>query len=305
VSVHSRNPSRAEAFGRQQGFRRWAATVEEAVAGDDIDAVYVSSHNELHRDHVVAAARAGKHILAEKPLALTMADARAMVAACEVADVVLATNHHLPASPVHLMMKELVASGEIGKVRSVHVNHAVGLPDRLHGWRVDDPVGGGVVLDVFVHDVAAIAAIIGGQAQTVLAAARRGVDAPAAPNSVMTVVGWTDDVLVQTHDAYDNYDLPTSIELLGDKGAIRASNAMTGDPVGELRVHHGSESTVIEIPNRRDLYLTAVEAFDAAIRGERTQPLVTAADGLRSLAAALAAQESLRTGATVAVERIV
>lgn len=207
-------------YAERHGIDEWTTSVENAVARSDVDAVYVSSHNAKHHSQVIAAARAGKHVLAEKPLALSVEDARAMVEACRAARVVLGTNHHLPSSPVHMAMKEIVASGEIGRIRAIHVSHAVGLPDHLRGWRIDDPVGGGVVLDVFIHDMAAIAAIIGGQAQTVRAAARTGPDVPAAPDSVMTVVEWSNDVIVQTHDSYDNYDLPTSLDILGDEGAI-------------------------------------------------------------------------------------
>jgi 1,5-anhydro-D-fructose reductase (1,5-anhydro-D-mannitol-forming) len=242
-------------------------------------------------------------VLAEKPLALNLDDARAMVEACESAGVVMATNHHLPSEPGHMAMKRIVASGEIGVVRAVHVSHAVGLPERLRGWRVDDPVGGGVVLDVFIHDMAAIAAIIGGQAQTVMATARKGPDVPAAPNSVMTIVEWSTYVMVQTHDAYDNYDLPTSLDILGDKGAIRSSMSMTGDPVGEVTVYHDNVGSSIEIPVRDDLYLSTIRAFDDAIYSG-AQPRVSGLDGVRSLAAAMAALESLRTGCTAPVEQI-
>ncbi len=300
----------------QSGSAEWAAeyadrhdidasttSVDEAVGRPDVDAVYVSSHNHKHHDQVVAAARAGKHVLAEKPLALSLDDARAMVEACETAGVVMATNHHLPSSPTHMAMRDLVASGAIGAVRAVHVNHAVGLPDRLRGWRVDDPVGGGVVLDVFIHDMAAVAAIIGGQARTVMAMARDAPDVPDAPNSVMTVVEWTGDVIVQTHDAYDNYDLPTGLDILGDRGAIRSVNSMTGDPVGEVAVYHGQTATPVDIGVRDDLYLTTIRAFDRAIHAG-ADPQVTALDGVRSLAAAIAALESLRTGCTAPVEPI-
>lgn len=215
----------------------------------------------------------------------------------------MATNHHLPSSPVHMAMKEIVASGEIGSARAIHVSHAVGLPDRLRGWRVDDPVAGGVVLDVFIHDMAAVAAIIGGQAQTVVAVARTGPDVPAAPDSVMTVVEWSGDVIVQTHDAYDNYDLPTSFDILGNEGAISSVMSMTGDPVGEVTIHHGSVSSPVPIPNRVDLYLSTIRAFDEAIRNG-VEPRVTGLDGVRSLAAALAALESLKTGCKVQVEQI-
>ena len=301
--VQSGSADWASEYADRLGIAEWTTSVEGAVVRSDVDAVYVSSHNARHHDQVIAAAQAGKHILAEKPLALSVNDARAMVEACQAAGVVIATNHHLPSSPVHMAMKEIVASGEIGNVRAIHVSHAVGLPDHLRGWRVDDPVGGGVVLDVFIHDMAAIAAIIGGQAQTVRAAARTGPDVPAAPDSVMTVVEWSGDVIVQTHDAYDNYDLPTSLDILGDEGAISSANSMTGDPVGAVTIHHGSVASPVAIPVRVDLYLSTVRAFDEAINNG-VEPRVTGLDGVRSLAAAMAAVESLQTGCVVQVEQI-
>lgn len=301
--VQSGSPEWATEYAERHGIEAWTTSVDEAVARDDVDAVYVSSQNEKHRDQVVAAAHAGKHVLAEKPLALTLDDAREMVNACDTAGVVMATNHHLPSEPAHMAMKQIVATGEIGTVRAIHVSHAVGLPERLRGWRVNDPVGGGVVLDVFIHDMAAVAAIIGGQARTVTATARSGPDVPPAPDSVMTVVEWSDDVIVQTHDAYDNYDLPTSLDILGDGGAIRSVNSMTGDPVGEVTVYHDGVASPIEIAVRDDLYLTTIRAFDDAIYSG-AQPRVTARDGLRSLAAAMAALESLATGCEVDVEQI-
>ncbi|MGI9614200.1 MAG: Gfo/Idh/MocA family protein [Acidimicrobiales bacterium] len=302
VVVRSDDEQRAVDFATNNDIASFTTSVDDAVNRADVDVVYVGSRNQDHPAQVIAASRAGKPVLAEKPLALTLDEAKAMVGACESAGVVMATNHHLPASPVHQKMKELVADGEIGNVLAVHVNHAVGLPAHLRGWRVDDPVAGGVVLDVFIHDMAAVAAIIGGQAQEVSAMAR-STHETTAPDSVMTTVRWTDDVIVQTHDAYDNYDLPSGLDILGNAGAIRSTASMTGDPIGDVTVYHGHEATPIDIPNRRDLYLTAVEAFENAVR-TGVSPLVTAHDGLRSLAAALAAQQSLRSGSTVSVEPI-
>ena len=301
--VQSSDSDWAATYAERHAIGAWTTSVDDAVARDDVDAVYVSSRNQMHCDQVIASARAGKHVLAEKPLALTLDDARAMVQACDSSGVVMATNHHLPFEPAHMAMKEIVASGEIGAVRAIHVSHAVGLPDRLRGWRVDDPVGGGVVLDVFIHDMAAVAAIIGGQAQTVMATARSGPDVPAAPNSVMTIVEWSSDVIVQTHDAYDNYDLPTSFDILGVAGAIRSVMSMTGDPIGEVTVYHDNVGTPVDIPVRDDLYLLSVRGFDEAIHSG-TRPRVSGPDGVRSLAAALAALESLSTGCTARVEQV-
>ncbi len=300
TAVQSGSQDWAAAYAATHTIDFWTTSVDELLSRVDVDAVYVSSTNEKHHDQVVAAAAAGKHVLAEKPLALTVDDARAMVAACEHAGVVMATNHHLPASPTHRAMKALVADGAIGQVRAVHVNHSVGLPQHLQGWRVDDPIGGGVAYDVFVHDMAAVRALIGGQALRVYAAERTGA---AVPQSLMTVVNWADDVIVQTHDSYDNYHLPTWLEILGTQGAIRSTGCMTGDPIGEVQLFKDHQLTDIEVGPRDDLYVTTVRAFDRAVR-EGTAPLVTGWDGVCSLAAVEAAQAALSSGCGAEVQQI-
>jgi 1,5-anhydro-D-fructose reductase (1,5-anhydro-D-mannitol-forming) len=275
--------------------------LQAAVERDDVDAVYVSSVNALHREHVEAAAAAGKHVLAEKPLALSLDDARTMVDACETAGVVMATNHHLPASPTHRALKEAVRSGAVGDVRAVRVHHAVQLPERLAGWRIDDPVGGGVVLDVTVHDAAAVAAILGRRALSVHAVGLNQDNDPGGPfDAVMTSAEWEDGVLVQTHDAYNNPHLPTSLHVLGTAGSLVAEDCNTGDPVGSVTLWRDHVAEPVELGQRDDLYEVTVRALAAAVAGEG-QVIVTGDDGVRSLAVSLAVLESLRTGSRTQV----
>lgn len=300
VIVQSGSPEWAAEYAAAHGIEAWTESVSEAVGREGVDAVYVSSRNEHHRAQVEAAAAANRHVLSEKPLALTVADAQAMVDACNAAGVVMATNHHLPASPTHRTMKRLVAEGAVGEVRAIHISHAGGLPERLRTWRLADPVGGGVVLDVFVHDMAAVAAVIGGQARRVSSIAR---SAAAVPDSVVSVVEWDGDVIVQAHDAYDNFYLPTYFEILGTDGAIRATECMTGDPIGDVTLFAGGTATPVDVGPRDDLYLVTARAFERAVAGGG-EPVVSGHDGVRSLAAALAASASLVSGCAEDVMRL-
>ncbi len=313
VVVRSGDPGHAAAYAAMHGIARATTEIEAAVGADDVDAVYVSSVNARHRDHVLAAARAGKHVLAEKPLALNLDDARAMVQACREAGVVMATNHHLPASPVHRVLRRAVADGAVGAVRAIRFAHAVQLPPHLVGWRVHDLEGGGVVLDVTVHDAAAVAAILGRRARSVTALGlsqdnRSGDDASATvvpPDAVMTTSLWPGadegpEVLVQTHDAYNNPHLPTGVHILGTDGALVGDDCNGGDPVGSVSLWRGHRSEPLEVPDRTSLYETTVAAFTAAVRGQG-EVLVTGEDGVASLAFALAVTESLHTGCRVDV----
>jgi len=301
VVVRSGNAEHAARWAAEHGVPEAVTDLAAALERDDVDAVYVSSVNALHREQVEAAAVAGKHVLAEKPLALSLDDARAMVASCESAGVVMATNHHLPASPTHRALKKAVREGAVGTVRAVRVHHAVQLPERLAGWRVHDPEGGGVVLDVTVHDAAAVAAILGTAGRTVLAVGLNQDNDPGGPfDAVMTSIEWEGGVLVQTHDAYNNPHLPTSLHVLGTEGALVAEDCNTGDPVGSVALWRDHKAEPVDVGPREDLYEVTVRAFRAAVAGEG-DVVVSGTDGVRSLAVSLAALESLRTAARAAV----
>ena len=303
VVVRSGNAEHATAWATEHGVPDAVTDLAAALERDDVDAVYVSSVNAQHRAQVEAAAAAGKHVLAEKPLALSLEDARAMVAACEAAGVVMATNHHLPASPTHRALKKAVRDGAVGDVRAVRVHHAVQLPDRLAGWRINDPEGGGVVLDVTVHDAAATAAILGTDALSVLATGLNQDNDPGGPfDAVMTSIDWAGGVLVQTHDAYNNPHLPTSLHVLGTAGALVAEDSNTGDPVGTVTLWRDHQPEPIDVGPRDDLYEVTVRAFGAAVAGEG-DVIVSGPDGVRSLAVSLAVLESLRTGSRAEVGR--
>jgi 1,5-anhydro-D-fructose reductase (1,5-anhydro-D-mannitol-forming) len=124
-------------------FRYWADSgvegqttdLDQLLAGD-IDAVYISTRNDQHLAEAVEAADAGKHILVEKPMALSVADAQSMINAANRNGVALAVNHHLPGSPLHASARRLIAEGRIGTLYSARINHAVLLPDHLRGWRL-------------------------------------------------------------------------------------------------------------------------------------------------------------------------
>jgi 1,5-anhydro-D-fructose reductase (1,5-anhydro-D-mannitol-forming) len=295
--VCSGDAERARAWARTHGIATGTASLDEALA--DVDAVYISSTNDKHAAQARAAIDAGRHVLCEKPLALTVDDALAMVDAAHDADVELATNHHLRNAPVHRVLRQLLHDGEIGRLLAVRVAHAVLLPQRLRGWRIDEAApGSGVVPDITVHDIDTVRFVTGLEPRTVTAvgAAQGGnvVDA------VMVAARLDGDVLLQTHDAFTVEHAGTGFELHGTDGSLIAVDAMTQDPDGSVVLRRSGTDTDIDIPDRDDLYVRGLDAFAAAVRGAGA-PAATGEDGVRSLVAALAVAESLQTGRTVPV----
>jgi 1,5-anhydro-D-fructose reductase (1,5-anhydro-D-mannitol-forming) len=303
VGVLSSSAERGRAYAAANGID-WATTDLETLLGrDDLDAVYISTTNDLHRAQTVAAAASGKHVLCEKPLATTIEDAREMVDACMRAGVTLATNHHLPAAGTHRAIRRLVADGEVGEPLAVRVFHAGQLPERLQGWRLNAPErGAGVILDVTSHDAAAVHAILGREpVEAAAVAVSQGPWEAAAEDAVVAALRYEGDVLVQTHDAYTVSHAGTGLEVHGTEGSIVASGVMTREPTGRVLLRTRSGERDVEPPDRRNLYEVTLESFAAAVGGTG-RPIVDGTDGVRALAVALAVKQAAETGRTVPVE---
>jgi 1,5-anhydro-D-fructose reductase (1,5-anhydro-D-mannitol-forming) len=273
----------------------------------DIEAVYISSRNDQHAAHAIAAAKAGMHILVEKPMALTLQDARAIVNAADVAGVQLAVNHHLPGSPLHATARQLIADGRIGTLYSARINHAVLLPENLREWRLADVPGGGVVFDITVHDASVLNPLFGAAPSrvTALGVSQATWNQARTRDSVMTILEYpaNDDGvpgLAQTHDAFTVPYPGTSMEIHGETGAIVIGDAMTQDTAGTITLHTAEGIEAIDVDCSEDLYHINVRAFVAALR-EDGQPTATGADGLRALQVAVAVEESLASGRTIAL----
>jgi 1,5-anhydro-D-fructose reductase (1,5-anhydro-D-mannitol-forming) len=302
VSVMSSNPVRGRTYAEENGIARPVSSLEEAVSDPEIDAVYISTTNELHRDQAIAAARAGKHVLCEKPLALTLEDAHAMAAAGRDAGVVMATNHHLRNADTHRAMRAAIEEGKIGRVLSARVFHAVYLPPHLQGWRIDKPqAGGGVILDITVHDADTLRFVLGDDPVEVVAMSQEGgMGKEGLEDAVMGVMRFRSGVLAQFHDGFTTKFAGTGFEVHGTEGSLIARDVMTQRAIGTVTLRTAAGEEQLQLGNR-NLYERALEAFHAAIAG-KGQPSATIEDGIWSLATGLATLEAANSGRAVKIE---
>ncbi|MGF6605263.1 1,5-anhydro-D-fructose reductase (1,5-anhydro-D-mannitol-forming) [Paraburkholderia sp. WSM4175] len=300
-AVVSGSAGRAREFADKHRISKSGTNLDEILADRDIDAVYISSTNEKHLSQVLAAAAAGKHVLCEKPLALSEADAAQMIEACAAHEVILGTNHHLRCAATHRRLRELIRSGAVGTPLYVRVFHAVSLPPHLRGWRIERPdAGGGVVLDISVHDADTLRFILDAEPVEVSAMTSSGsMGTRGLADGVMGIIRFSNGVLAQIHDAFTVPYAPTGLEVHGTEGSLIARDVMTQRAVGEIELRSAAGFEIIEVVHQ-DLYVTAVAQFHRAVLlGE--DPAATGGDGYRSLVSALALQESASTGAHVAV----
>src|SRR5262249_33515317 len=116
AGVYSRDQHRADAFAQQHDARGAYSQLGDLLKDPRVDGVFVCSPNALHVEHVVQAAEAGKHVLCEKPMATTIADAVRMVQACRRAGVTLGVAFNLRQHPAYIRARELVAAGTLGRI---------------------------------------------------------------------------------------------------------------------------------------------------------------------------------------------
>lgn len=302
VSVMSTSAERGKQYAGDHGIGKSVTTTADLVGDPQVDAVYISTTNELHRDQAIAAARAGKHILCEKPLATSLKDAQAMVKAANDAGVVMATNHHLRNAATHRAMREAIAAGRIGKPLAARVFHAVYLPPHLQGWRLERPdAGGGVILDITVHDTDTLRFVLGDDPVEAIAFSQMGGMGQAGlEDGVMGVLRFKSGVIAQFHDGFTTKYAETGLEVHGTDGSLIGRNVMTQHAIGTVTLRNADGEQELPL-DHRNLYETALAAFHAAIAG-KGKPSATGEDGVWSLATGLAVVEAAKTGSAVKIE---
>lgn len=300
VSVLSSSSERAQSYAAEHGIPVGYDDLDALLAGD-IDAVYISTTNEKHHPQAMAAIAAGKHVLCEKPLAMSVADAVEMVGAARDAGVVFGTNHHLRNAGSHLAIRDLIAGGAIGEVLSARVMHAVFLPPHLQGWRIDNPAaGGGVIPDIVVHDADTIRFHLAEDPAEVVAVQTSSGMGAGVEDSVMSVWQMPSGATVMTHESFTHRFAGTGIEFHGTRGSIRATGVMTQRPVGQVIMVTEEGETPVTFSDH-NLYVRSVGMFTDAVAG-KGQPSADGIDGTKSLAVASAVSEAASTGRRVAVD---
>lgn len=154
TGVVTGDPAKGAEWARDYGFPEKNIysydTMGRMADNPDIDIVYVVTPNGLHAEHSIAAARAGKHVICEKPMANTVAECDAIIAACKKAGVRLSIGYRLHFDPYHEVLRELVRTQEFGPFMKMSGGFA--FPMGRHQWRIDRALaGGGPLMDLGVY----------------------------------------------------------------------------------------------------------------------------------------------------------
>lgn len=304
VAIASRDAARAEAMAKQYGVARAYGSYAELLDDPEVEGVYIATPNSLHAEWVIECAKAGKHILCEKPLGISRAEAEDMFHAARAHEVWLMEAFMYRFHPRSLKLRQLLESGAIGEVRLVRASFAF-TATNPNDVRLNAELVGGALMDVGCYCVNFARLAVGQAPSRALASARwakSGVDLTLAgtleyPGGALAQISCS--LAASFHQ---------SVQIVGSAGVIDYEGAFNL-PAGEAGVLHlrsdasGVAPETIEFPSVNQYQLEA-EAFSRLVAAGHTGgglPEMPLEETLDNMAAIEALLQSARSGQPVEV----
>jgi predicted dehydrogenase len=290
LAVASRDQARAESYAAEWGIPRAHGSYQALLDDPDIDAVYVSLPNSLHADWTVRAAGAGKHVLCEKPLALSTVECDEIITAAAAAGVVVTEAVMYLHHPLLQRARQLVQGGALGEIRLARSAFSFPLnrPDDVR-WKPE--LGGGSLWDLGSYPVSFIRWMCG-EPERVFGRqtlAEGGVDA-----SFAGLLQYESGVLA-LFDCGFSYPFRAEAEVVGSEAVLRLERPYLMTPESRIVIRREDDSEeVITLP-AKDPYLCEVEALTAAVLDGAPMP-VSLANSRANVATLAALYESAREG---------
>ncbi|CEG26445.1 Gfo/Idh/MocA family protein [Bacillus sp. B-jedd] len=260
----------------------------EDLLAADIDAVIVTSENSLHHKHTIAAAKAGKHVLCEKPLATNLEDMEDMIRECEANGVFLGTAFPVRFNTPIQQAKRIVEQGVLGDILAIKGTNRGTNPG---GWFIEkEKSGGGAVLDHTVHVVDIMRWFTGAEVKEVYAEIGSVYSGKPIDDCGIVSMEFTNGMIAtldcswSRNDAYPTWG-DVTLELIGTKGTLKV------DAFAQKVDFYSNSEGVKWIGWGDDMDTGLIENFVKSVK-EGKPPLATGHSGLKAVEAALAAYES-------------
>ncbi|OGU79421.1 MAG: dehydrogenase [Ignavibacteria bacterium RBG_16_35_7] len=226
TSLYSSNLNRAKSLADKFGIEKHFNNYDEFLKSN-INAVYISSANSNHYQQVIAAAKAGKHILCEKPLAMTSLEAEEMVKTCEQNNVQLAVNYVYRFHPLIIKSKEMIANQMLGKIVSMNLNFNIDAPPGSNFRFTKSQSGGGALRDLGTHMID-LMRYFGGEIVSITGVLDNIIYKSEVEDFSCAIVKFENGGYGFFNVSFNNKKSFNRIEILGHKGAISLDNLIGG-----------------------------------------------------------------------------
>ncbi len=274
-AIASTNPEKLKQAQADFSFPKAYGDYDSLLADPDVDAVYIPLPNSLHKEWTIKAARAGKHVLCEKPMALTEAGCLEMIAACKESGVKLMEAFMYRFTPRIAKLNELIDSGVLGEVRHINSTFRFVLANPA-SIKLDPSLGGGSLWDVGCYPVNLIGMIVKDEPVSVCAlkADRQNIDF-----ALSAVLKYRSGILCTVNSGFDSQSAMLT-EINGTEGTIvmRESFDQTDTPL--LLIKGGAATEIPVAPCKR--YVLEVEDFSDAVLNNR-EPFFPLSETVRNI----------------------
>jgi 1,5-anhydro-D-fructose reductase (1,5-anhydro-D-mannitol-forming) len=290
---------KGRAFAKRFGVERIHGDLEALMCDPGVDAVYIALPNALHHAAVLAAARGKKHVLCEKPFAMTVAHACEMVAACRDAGVILRIGHQLRLDAAIGRTREIVRSGRLGRLAAISLERASGLGPRT-SWR-HDVAQSGVIFDVGVHLLDLIQ-WVSGQSFVEVNAFTHPDRRCGEPDDTVTILGRLDgDCHAVVRATREVASAENNLIIEGSEATLITS-ALRFATEHVVRVRNSTGVTEERFP-ASPAYELEVLAFERELRGERSS-LPDGEDSVQTVAVTQTVLQAIDERRSVAVPAV-
>ena len=273
VALQKRSSAAAQERAKEFGIPHAFDSVDALVRCNDVDAVFIVSANSAHCSETIAAANAGKHVLVEKPMANTVAEAEAMIAVCKKNNVKLMVGHMVRISPLIERMKELVSVGTIGAVTAIRADFCYDGRLSHRGWMRDPVVaGGGPIFDIGVHCLDTMRFILNDEVEAVksVLSSHSSSETESTAYLALQFKRGTPGIIYCSYDASIRRSF---IEVVGSTGTLSAENFTRSGVTTTLKAAFGKNDEIVDSWTQEivvpDLYVKEVSLFSDAILHDR------------------------------------
>jgi len=314
VAAYSRDQQRADAFAKTHGADAAYTSVEALLADFRVDVVFIASPNNLHAEFTKLAAKAGKHVLVEKPMATTVSDCVDMIKACKANGVKLGVGFQLRHHPGHIEANRLIREGALGRVAMAQGLIGSGTRGELQRelrsglrewWESPEMVGNSsTMIGSGVHCVDDLEFVIG-QTVVEVAAITDGQTAESPlENMVSLSLRFSGGAIGAMCCGNKMPDSLNDVTIYGSDGRVILKDSSRPAFGGSLEVISETVNNTVDYePDALSLAKWQIEGFNRAIANDE-EPRASGLDGLRSVQITEAMIESVKTGRTVKVEPI-
>lgn len=315
TAVMSRDEERAMEIGRRFGAKGYTR-MEDLLEDPDVDAVYIATPVYLHASQTMAAAQNGKHVLVEKPMALTVDECRRMIEVCRESGVKLGVGYMMRFHAHHRKFKEMVENGMLGKPVLARAQLSCWYPPIEGAWRqVPELGGGGSLIDMGSHCIDLLEFILASRVVEVSCMTGNIVHDYPVEDSALISLRFSNGALgiVDAFFSIPDNSSKNVLEIYGSGGSILASGTIGQLPTGEAMAYLEEAKGYQALQERGEgkgmpievepvnTYKAEIEEFADAIIQDR-KPMVSGEDGLWNLMVILAAYESAKEGRVVEID---